>query len=112
MRFYLAIDLIMGHRYSRNVIVSHYIIIKIELSAIPHSHICIICYNLIMKPLIETNPYLINKAHRETSNERSARTSCGVEGIKVVDFSKVYVQIDTYRTQEVLNKIKYRLNRD
>lgn len=65
-----------------------------------------------MKPLIETNPYLINKEHRETSNARSARTSCGVEGIMVTTFSKNHIQIDSSKTQMVLNKIKVRLNRD
>ena len=64
-----------------------------------------------MKPLIETNPYLMNKVHRETSNARSARTSCGVEGIKVESFSKTHVHVDTSRTQAVLSKIKTRLNR-
>ena len=65
-----------------------------------------------MRPLIETNPYLINKEHRETSNARSARTSCGVEGIKVKPFSKGHAQVDSSRSQKVLDKIKTRLNRD
>jgi hypothetical protein len=65
-----------------------------------------------MKPLIETNPYLTNKAHRETSNARSAKTSCGVEGIKVESFSKVNVQIDSSKTNVVLNKMKSRLHRN
>lgn len=65
-----------------------------------------------MKPLIETNPYLINKAHRETSNARSARTSCGVEGIKVASFSNVHIQIDSVKTDAVLNKMKSRLHRN
>ena len=34
------------------------------------------------KPLIETNPYLKDKAMREKLVSRSVRTSCGVEGIK------------------------------
>jgi len=34
------------------------------------------------KPLIETNPYLRDKAMRERLISRSVRSSCGVEGIK------------------------------
>lgn len=34
------------------------------------------------KPLIETNPYLANAKMRKKSIALSARTSCGVEGIK------------------------------
>jgi len=64
-----------------------------------------------MKPLIETNPYLINKAHRETSNVRSARTSCGVEGIKIASFSKIHIQIDPVKTDAILTKMKSRLHR-
>lgn len=62
-----------------------------------------------MKPLIETNPYLTNKEHRETSNARSARTSCGVEGIRVDSFSKKF-NVDSSKTKRVLNKIRIRLN--
>lgn len=65
-----------------------------------------------MKPLIETNPYLINKVHRETSNVRSARTSCGVEGVIVKPFSKAHERIDPSKTKQVFDKIKTRLNRD
>ena len=65
-----------------------------------------------MKPLIETNPYLKNKEHREIANARSARTSCGVEGIKVRSVSKgVQIKIDSSKTKEVFNKMKQRLNR-
>ncbi len=71
-----------------------------------------LCYNTSMKPLIETNPYLTNKANREISNARSVRTSCGVEGIKVDSFSKVHVQIDSSKTNAVLNKMKSRLHRN
>lgn len=62
-----------------------------------------------MKPLIETNPYLTNKEHRVTSNARSARTSCGVEGIRVESVSKRF-NIDSSKTQQVLNRIKNRLS--
>ena len=62
-----------------------------------------------MKPLIETNPYLTNKVHREASNARSARTSCGVEGIRVESDSNKF-NIDSSKTQKVLNKIKIRFN--
>lgn len=65
-----------------------------------------------MKTLIETNPYLINKEHREASNARSARTSCGVEGIVVHSIPKSHIQVDSSRTQRVLIKIKDRLSRD
>ncbi len=64
-----------------------------------------------MKLLIETNPYLINKEHRETSNARSAKTSCGVEGITVKPFSKAHIQLDSSRSEKVLDKIKTRLSR-
>jgi len=63
-----------------------------------------------MKPLIETNPYLINKEHREASNARSVKTSCGVEGITIKPFSMTQVRLDSSKTQLVLNKIKARLN--
>lgn len=71
-----------------------------------------LCYNGRMKPLIDTNPYLANKAHRETSNARSTRTSCGVEGIKVESFANIRIQIDSSKTDAVLNKIKNRLHRN
>lgn len=65
-----------------------------------------------MKPLIKTNPYLKNKEHREIANVRSARTSCGVEGIKVRSVSNgVQIKIDSSKTKEVFNKMKQRLNR-
>jgi hypothetical protein len=62
-----------------------------------------------MKPLIQTNPYLKDKEYRETSNARSARTSCGVEGIKVEAFSKGQIHIDSTNTHKVFEKIKLRL---
>ena len=65
-----------------------------------------------MKPLIETNPNLINKGHREFSNARSAKTSCGVEGIKVNYSSKIHIQVDSTKTSDVFNKIKNRLDRN
>lgn len=36
----------------------------------------------MIKPLIETNPYLKDPVQREKLITRSVRTSCGVEGIK------------------------------
>lgn len=71
-----------------------------------------LCYNEHMKPLIETNPNLINKGHREFSNARSAKTSCGVEGIKVNYSSKMHIQVDSTKTSDVFNKIKNRLDRN
>ena len=52
-----------------------------------------------MKPLIETNPNLKNKEHREFANARSAITSCGVEGLKVCSVSND-VQIKTDSSKE------------
>ena len=62
-----------------------------------------------MKSLIETNPYLINKEHRESSTLRSVISSCGVEGIAVKPFSEQSTFINPMKTQEALNKIKVRL---
>ena len=62
-----------------------------------------------MKPLIQTNPYLSDKTHREASNARSARTSCGVEGIKVGASSS---SLKNTKSSKVLRKIKKRLARD
>jgi hypothetical protein len=56
--------------------------------------------------LIETNPYLKDKEHREASNARSARSSCGVEGIRVGSFLKDPISIDSSKTREVLYKMK------
>lgn len=46
------------------------------------------CYTVSMKKksLIDTNPHLKDPDKRKELIERSVRTSCGVEGIKV-DFS-------------------------
>jgi hypothetical protein len=65
-----------------------------------------------MRPLIETNPHLINKDHLKISNTLSAKKSCGVEGIRIKSVSDVHIQIDTSITKAVLNKMKRRLNRD
>ena len=61
-----------------------------------------------MKPLIETNPYLTNKEHREASNKRSIRSSCGVEGIVVTSLSDS-ISIDSSRAKKGLEKIKARV---
>lgn len=63
-----------------------------------------------MKPLIETNPYLLNKEHREIANAQSARTSCGVEGISLKP-SKIKMIIEPSKSRQTFNKIKTRLNR-
>ncbi|RUQ81511.1 hypothetical protein [Legionella septentrionalis] len=60
-----------------------------------------------MKPLIETNPYLKNKEQREASNNRSTRSSCGVEGI--VMSPSFSISIDSSRAKKGLEKIKTRL---
>ncbi len=63
-----------------------------------------------MKPLVETNPYLKNKEHREASNNRSTRSSCGVEGIIMSpSFSISSFSIDSSRAEKGLEKIKARL---
>ena len=64
-----------------------------------------------MRPLIETNPYLINKDHLKISNTLSAKSSCGVEGIRVKSVSGIQIQVDASITNAVLNKIKSRLHR-
>lgn len=61
-----------------------------------------------MKPLIETNPYLRNKEHREASNRLSTRSSCGVEGIVVSSSSEDFL-IGSSRTKKALEKIRTRV---
>ena len=61
-----------------------------------------------MIKLIDTNPYLRNKEIRESSNYRSARTSCGVEGI-VEKTNMQKIEIDSTKTKEVFSKIQLRL---
>jgi hypothetical protein len=63
-----------------------------------------------MKTLSQTNPYLINKEEARFRNERSTRTSCGVEGI-VPDRKVVSVSIDKSKSAAVFAKIKDRLDK-
>jgi len=65
-----------------------------------------------MKTLLETNPYLKDKETAKSMNARSARTSCGVEGIKAKSPSKSSIKADSSKTKAVFNKIKNRLNQD
>lgn len=63
-----------------------------------------------MKPLVETNPYLKNKEHREASNNRSTSSSCGVEGIIVrPSFSISSFSLDSSKAAKGIEKIKARL---
>ena len=62
-----------------------------------------------MKTLSETNPYLQDKKQAQILNVRSARTSCGVEGIVVSARSKVTVNIDSSRSDAVYARMKKRL---
>lgn len=62
-----------------------------------------------MKTLLETNPYLKDKEQARNSNIRSARTSCGVEGI-AVSAHRHFVQIDTSRSDAVFDRMKKRLS--
>lgn len=63
-----------------------------------------------MKTLSQTNPYLKDKETARLLNARSARTSCGVEGIQIVSSAKTTFNIDTSRSKAVLLKMKNRLN--
>ena len=62
-----------------------------------------------MKPLIETNPYLMNKEHRDASIALSVRSSCGVEGIVARPLPIDHINIDSSRSRELLSKIKKQL---
>ncbi|WP_131775621.1 hypothetical protein [Legionella impletisoli] len=61
-----------------------------------------------MKTLSETNPYLQDKELAKRLNERSTRTSCGVEGI-VVNDRPLSIKIDHSRSNSVYAKMKKRL---
>jgi len=61
-----------------------------------------------MKTLIETNPYLQDKEKAKILNARSARTSCGVEGIV---YSNSSVEINTARSDAILDKMRKRLSK-
>jgi hypothetical protein len=64
-----------------------------------------------MKTLSETNPYLQDKEKAKILNARSARTSCGVEGIVASVRSNVNIEIDTSRSDAVFARMKRRLNK-
>ncbi len=67
------------------------------------------CYNSPMKKLSETNPCLQDRNIARISNSRSARTSCGVEGIVVHPSVVVNIKPKTSETNEIFKKIKSRL---
>ncbi len=60
------------------------------------------------KSLIQTNPYLKDPTQRQKLNERSVRSSCGVEGIKV-DNQKKPIKI-VRREKKLYNKFKSKLS--
>lgn len=62
------------------------------------------------KTLIETNPYLKDPVQRRRLNELSARTSCGVEGIKDHKTNKT-IQIER-REKKLFNQLKAKLISD
>ncbi|HAU3942030.1 TPA: hypothetical protein F7Z59_08025 [Legionella pneumophila] len=64
-----------------------------------------------MKTLIETNPYLQDKEQAKILNARSARTSCGVEGIVASSGSNFAAKINTSRSDAVLDRMKKRLRK-
>jgi len=64
-----------------------------------------------MKTLIETNPYLQNKEQAKMLNARSARTSCGVEGIVASIRSSSTAEINTSRSDAVLDRMRKRLSK-
>lgn len=63
-----------------------------------------------MKTLLETNPYLQDREKTKLTNSRSARSSCGVEGI-VIKSAPQKLKIDSSKSHAVYNKIKERLSR-
>lgn len=68
-----------------------------------------LCYTFSMRTLSETNPYLKDKKNAQLANSRSAKTSCGVEGIVIHPHDKVYIQADSSKTDEIFQKIQTRL---
>jgi hypothetical protein len=64
-----------------------------------------------MKTLSETNPYLKDKEQAKKLNIRSARTSCGVEGIVANDRLNATIKIDTSKSDAVFARMKKRLNK-
>lgn len=63
-----------------------------------------------MKTLLETNPYLQDKENAKHLNARSARSSCGVEGI-VIKTTPLNVKIEGSKSHLVYSKIKERLSK-
>lgn len=61
-----------------------------------------------MKTLSETNPYLKDKEQAKLLNTRSARSSCGVEGIASSNQANS-VHLDESRSKAVFDKIQKRL---
>ncbi len=69
-----------------------------------------LCYNVSMKTLSETNPYLQDKKEAERLIARSTRTSCGVEGI-VAKNTPLKVKVDHSRSRAVYLKMKQKLEK-
>ena len=63
-----------------------------------------------MKTLLETNPYLRDKENAKYLNVRSARSSCGVEGI-AVKTAPSKVKIEGTKSHLVYSKMKERLTK-
>ena len=62
-----------------------------------------------MSTLSETNPYLKDKETARLMNQRSTRTSCGVEGIEVHELGEFIIKPDTSKTDAIFRKIQSRL---
>ena len=64
-----------------------------------------------MKTLSQTNPHLKDKRLAQLSNARSARTSCGVEGI--VEHSAIIINVkpDSKKTDKIFKRIQSRLHK-
>lgn len=58
------------------------------------------------KFLIETNPYLKDAATRKMLVTRSARTSCGVEGIKLIEGESSPIKITHRKNKKIYKMLK------
>jgi hypothetical protein len=56
------------------------------------------------RPLIETNPYLKDAETRKKLVQRSVKTSCGVEGIKVVHV--IHFDIPRRKSKKIYQTVK------
>lgn len=64
---------------------------------------------LLMKALIETNPYLKDPITRKKLIRRSVETSCGVEGIVVRSSRRI--EIPRHRTQKLYSEMVKQLSK-